>query len=131
MSRELRIFPRRYHANSSQHHTLIGLTIDETIEFERLDQLSLDRHSGEGAWDLDDEPTNPQAKRWLELYRKHETGWSIWLAAESGTTAPVPVPQHAMPRLIREFTIKANNRNALHVQPSVDCMGRMRCCRIG
>ena len=98
MNREPRIFPRRYQANASQSHTLIGLTVEETIEFERLNHLSLDRHSGEGAWDLDGEPTNPEAKRWLELYRKHEAGWSNWLAANGGTMSAVPVPQHAMPR---------------------------------
>ena len=81
MSNE-RIFPRRYQASASQPSTLIGLTVEETSEFERLDQLSLDTHSGNGAWSFDDKPTTPEEKRWLELYRKHETGWSAWLAAE-------------------------------------------------
>lgn len=82
MSSEPRIFPRRYQANASQPYTLIGLTIEETREFERLDHLSLDSHSGNGAWSFDEEPATPEERRWLELYRKHETGWSAWLAAE-------------------------------------------------
>lgn len=89
MSNE-RIFPRRYQAGASQPCTLIGLTVEETSEFERLDQLSLDNPSGDGAWSFDDEPTTPEEKRWLELYRKHETGWNAWLAAEGQSKATVP-----------------------------------------
>ena len=87
MSNE-RIFPRRYQASASQPCTLIGLTVEETSEFERLDQLSLE---GNGAWSFDDEPTTPEEKRWLELYRKHETGWSAWLAAEGESKATIPL----------------------------------------
>jgi len=85
VSGERRIFPRRYQANASQLYTLIGLTIGETREFERLDQHAADEPSGDHAWNFDDEPTTPEAKRWLELYRKHEAGWSVWLAAEAGS----------------------------------------------
>jgi hypothetical protein len=89
VSSERRIFPRRYQANASHPYTLIGLTAEETSEFERLDQLSLGNHPGNGAWNFDDEPTTPEARRWFELYRKHEIGWSVWLAAE-GPAAAVP-----------------------------------------
>lgn len=90
VSRERRIFPRRYQASTSQSYTLIGLTVEETREFERLEQLSSERHSPDAAWNLDDEPTTPEERRWLELYRKHETGWSAWRAAEAAPTAAVP-----------------------------------------
>jgi hypothetical protein len=74
-----RIFPRRYHCSDGHHHTIIGLTGDETSEFERLDQqLPLD-HSGNVSWDFERGPKTEVEKRWLELYRKHETAWNEWL----------------------------------------------------
>jgi hypothetical protein len=90
VSSERRIFPRRYQANACQPYTLIGLTVEETREFERLDHLSLEEHSGNCAWNLDGEPRSPEEKRWVELYRKHEAGWSVWLAAEGRRTVAAP-----------------------------------------
>ncbi len=90
MSSERRIFPRRYQANACQPYTLIGLTLEETQEFERLDHLSLEKHSGDCVWNFDDEPGTPEEKRWRELYLKHETGWSVWLAVEGGRTVAAP-----------------------------------------
>jgi len=90
VSSEQRIFPRRYQANAHQVHTLIGLTADETLEFEQLDRLSPVDHLGNCAWNFEGEPKTFEEKRWLELYRKHETGWSDWLAAEGGWVVAVP-----------------------------------------
>jgi hypothetical protein len=87
---ERRIFPRRYQAHAHQPHTLIGLTAEETLEFERLDRLFPVDHLGNFAWDFEGEPKTLEEKRWLELYRKHETGWSVWLAAEGGWKVAVP-----------------------------------------
>jgi hypothetical protein len=92
VSGERRIFPRRYQANASQLYTLIGLTIGETREFERLDQHAADERSGNDAWNFDDEPTTREDKRWCEPYSKHEVGWSVWYAAEAGLIPSVPVP---------------------------------------
>ena len=50
----------------------IGLTADETSEFERLDQLSPVDHLGNCAWDFEGDPKTADEKRWLELYRKRE-----------------------------------------------------------
>jgi hypothetical protein len=63
--------------------TLIGLTVDETAEFERLDRLSPVDRSGKCLWDFEGEPKTPDEKRWLELYRKHEAGSSTWPVALS------------------------------------------------
>jgi hypothetical protein len=90
VSSERRIFPRRYQANAHQPHTLIGLTADETLEFERLDRLSPVDHLGNCVWNFEGEPKTFEEKRWLELYRKHENGWSDWLAAEGGWVVAVP-----------------------------------------
>ncbi len=62
--------------------TLIGLTVDETAEFERLDRLSPVDHLGNCLWDFEGDPKTPDEKRWLELYRKLETGSSTWPAAD-------------------------------------------------
>jgi len=90
MSSERRIFPRRYQENFRQSHTLIGLTVDETLEFERLDRLSPVDHLGNCTWDFEGDPKTPEEKRWLELYRKHEIGWRRWRAAEGKWVAAVP-----------------------------------------
>jgi hypothetical protein len=97
MSSERRIFPRRYQENSSQPHTLIGLTVEETLEFERLDRLSPVDHLGNCTWDFADDAKIPEEKRWMELYRKHEIGWRLWLAAEGDWVVAVPRNQPVLP----------------------------------
>jgi hypothetical protein len=64
--------------------SLIGLTADETAEFERLDRLSPVDHLGNCLWDFEGDPKTPDEKRWLELYRKNEGGSSTWPAAKGG-----------------------------------------------
>jgi hypothetical protein len=48
----------------------VGLTIEETIEFEALDALPPFDDSGNIAWVFEGEPTSCREKRWLELYVK-------------------------------------------------------------
>jgi hypothetical protein len=93
VSSERRIFPRRYQANHDQPHTLIGLTADETAEFERLDHLSPVDPLGNCAWDFEGDAKTPDQKLWLELYRKHETGWSVWLAEKADGLPLFPINQ--------------------------------------
>jgi hypothetical protein len=64
--------------------TLIGLTVDETAEFERLDRLSPVDHLGNCLWDFDGDPKTPDEKRRLALCRRQEAGSSTWPAAEGG-----------------------------------------------
>jgi hypothetical protein len=90
MSSERRVFRRRYQENFRQPNTLIGLTVDETLEFEQLDRLSPVDHLGNCTWDLEGDPKTPEQKRWQELYRKHEIGWSLWLAVEGDWVVAVP-----------------------------------------
>ncbi|MEH2561999.1 hypothetical protein [Bradyrhizobium sp. AZCC 2289] len=91
MDSERRIFPRLYLENFRQPPTLIELTADETLEFERLDRLSSVDNLGNCAWDFESDPKTPEQKRWPELYRKHETGWRLWLAAEGDWVVAVPL----------------------------------------
>jgi hypothetical protein len=49
---------------------LVGLTLEETIEFEAIDALPPVDESGSIAWIFEGEPTRPRERRWLELYVK-------------------------------------------------------------
>ena len=55
--------PRRYIVNDDAQRVLVGLTPQETLEFEALDE-----------WPARDE------RRWRELYSKHENAWRKWMA---------------------------------------------------
>jgi len=60
--------PRRYFVDGGGRRVLIGLTPEETFEFERLDseQAQVAPDAGE--------------RRRLELYEKHEGAWRAWMA---------------------------------------------------
>jgi hypothetical protein len=62
--------PRRYVANSGGLRVLVGLSIEETREFESLDRF------GESFDDSMRESSNPL--RWQQLYQKHEHAWQTW-----------------------------------------------------
>lgn len=73
--------PRRYFVDEAGRRVLIGLTHEETFEFERLDsQPALPQGAGQagrdsnGLWPADSEA------RWLVLYAKHEGAWKVWMA---------------------------------------------------
>lgn len=70
--------PRRYISRQGRH-VLIGLTPEETLEFESIDALAArneaDRHAP-----LATTPASVREHRWLELYRKHENAWTSWKA---------------------------------------------------
>ena len=69
--------PRRYYVNKSGRRVLVGLTIEETFEFETLDHPAApDDHVN---WDASGESTAAREKRWLELYTKHDTAWRAWM----------------------------------------------------
>jgi hypothetical protein len=72
--------PRRYFVDNSGRRVLIGLTIEETLEFETLDSLpALDESGNHVAWDENGVPTTTREKRWLELYGKHDQAWRQWM----------------------------------------------------
>ena len=73
--------PRRYFVDEIGRRVLIGLTIEETSEFETLDSLpALDENGNHVARDEKGIPTTTREKRWLELYSKHDQAWRQWLA---------------------------------------------------
>lgn len=71
--------PRRYFVDTDGRRVLVGLTIEETFEFEMLESL-LRLHDGNVLWD-ESEFSGTRQQRWRELYAKHEYAWSDWLAA--------------------------------------------------
>jgi len=74
--------PRRYYVDKDGWRVLIGLTIEETFEFETLDSLpALDDSGNHVAWGEDGKPTTTREKRWLELYIKHDEAWKDWKVA--------------------------------------------------
>jgi hypothetical protein len=72
--------PRRYFVDRDGRRVLIGLTLEETTEFETLDSLpALDQSGSHVAWDENGFPTTTREKRWLELYTKHDQAWRQWI----------------------------------------------------
>ena len=66
--------PRRYFVDAAGRRVLIGLTHEETFEFERLDSLAPNGEHGQQLRSMTGE------ERWLELYAKHEGAWKAWIA---------------------------------------------------
>jgi len=73
--------PRRYFVDGNGQRVLVGLTIEETLEFETLDSLAaLSWRGGHVLWEASGFPATKQQRRWLELYNKHDQAWSKWMA---------------------------------------------------
>ena len=62
--------PRRYFVDNNGDRVLIGLTVEETFEFEALDNQPAVDDLGRLA--------AAREKRWLELYSKHDCAWMDW-----------------------------------------------------
>lgn len=71
--------PRRYFVDAVGRRVLIGLTLEETFEFERLDSEP-DGGRTEAIWVEPGAQPAPGEQRWLELYAKHEDAWKVWMA---------------------------------------------------
>lgn len=71
--------PRRYFVDAVGRRVLIGLTPEETFEFERLDSEPREGRAGEIWIERGSQPA-PGERRWLELYAKHEDAWKVWIA---------------------------------------------------
>lgn len=70
--------PRRYFID----RVLIGLTIEETFEFETLDSLPPDESGNDMEWE-GRRPASTREERWLELYTKHDEAWRAWMVSTS------------------------------------------------
>lgn len=81
--------PRRYFVDEVGRRVLIGLTLEETSEFERLDvepdyDRAMEARIEHGSHALAGE------RRWRELYAKHEGAWRVWMARSR-----IDQPNHA------------------------------------
>ncbi|MBH5399962.1 hypothetical protein HZZ13_19525 [Bradyrhizobium sp. CNPSo 4010] len=79
--------PRRYFVDAHGHRVLIGLSAEETAEFEALDlasnetgQLTSEVRARAGA-------AADGELRWRELYSKHEGAWRAWIAQSQARRA--------------------------------------------
>ncbi len=80
MSFPIEKLPKRFGVDEDGNRVLIGLSIEETFEFETLDDLApLDDEGGHLGW-RDGVPITSREKRWLELYRKHNEAWKTRVA---------------------------------------------------
>ena len=67
-----------YVLDADGKRVLIGLTLDETIEFERLDEAILDSVSEE-----DDNCRARNERRWLVLHDKHDAALRHYISTEN------------------------------------------------
>ena len=76
--------PRRYFVDESGHRVMIGLSCEETTEFEMLDGADL--LAGDGREEVcdgrsrDGRSRDGRERRWSELYYKHDEAWRLWIA---------------------------------------------------
>lgn len=73
-----RVIARRYRSDEQGRPALVGLTYDETCEFEVLEQTAPLDDDGNPAWAFEGEPRTPSERRWLRLYTRHQLAWDTW-----------------------------------------------------
>ena len=72
--------PRRYYVDNKGRRVLVGLTMEETLEFEQLDRFGpLDESCIDDAVNFGETAIVSREKRWLELYMKHDDAWKSWM----------------------------------------------------
>ena len=72
--------PKRYQFDEGGRRVLVGLSIEETFEFETLSELTpLDDSGSPIPW-RDGLPITSRERRCLELYQKHEVAWRAMVA---------------------------------------------------
>ncbi|SFP80844.1 hypothetical protein SAMN05216330_110189 [Bradyrhizobium sp. Ghvi] len=79
MIEQKRHAPRRYFVDAQGRRVLIGLSSDETAEFEALDLSSIEGDVTPATSDIGQGLAGENEVRWLELYRKHEGAWRTWI----------------------------------------------------
>ncbi|MGY4291805.1 hypothetical protein ACVWXO_011071 [Bradyrhizobium sp. LM2.7] len=74
--------PRRYMVDGCGQRVLVGLTIEETIEFETLEgSTARSLYHVQDPWnERHVSGRSHREVRWRELYAKHEHAWSEWIA---------------------------------------------------
>jgi hypothetical protein len=71
--------PRRYYVDQSGRRVLVGLTMEETSEFENIENpplYSADANVASVGIDI----ATRREMRWRSLYLKHDEAWKMWMA---------------------------------------------------
>jgi hypothetical protein len=76
--------PKRYGVDENGRRVLLGLSVEETFEFEALDDLAPLDETGMALDWRDGVPLTDREKRWLQLYQKHDAAWRTLLANRVG-----------------------------------------------
>lgn len=71
--------PRRYFVDAQGHRVLIGLSPEETAEFEALDLAPNETVQFASGICVSEGAAAMHEIRWLELYSKHEGAWRAWI----------------------------------------------------
>jgi len=71
----LQLLTARHTIDERGRRVLVGLSAEETGEFETLDSIPPSDGGNRVAWTFDGDPTTSREKRWLELYTKHDEAW--------------------------------------------------------
>lgn len=79
MTDQKRQAPRRYFVDAQGRRVLIGLSLDETTEFEALDLSPLQAAAVSSGVGIGEPAGGAGEVRWLELYAKHEGAWRTWI----------------------------------------------------
>jgi hypothetical protein len=74
---QLNACPRRYFVDGAGRRVLIGLSVAETLEFEKLDAAAFESS-------LASQKDGTQEARWRELYLKHHQAWRVWITPNRG-----------------------------------------------
>jgi hypothetical protein len=85
-----RVVIRRYHRDAQGRSVLIGLTFDETTEFETL-EANAANSPNHPFWSGEAPPGSEPECRWTDLYLKHETAWKIWRVGSALPELPTSV----------------------------------------
>ncbi|MCP3391813.1 hypothetical protein NLM27_23760 [Bradyrhizobium sp. CCGB12] len=80
--------PRRYFVDPQGYRVLIGLSLEETAEFEALDPSSKQTVQIVAEIREDEGAAAAGEVRWLELYSKHEEAWRAWIAQSQAGRTP-------------------------------------------
>jgi hypothetical protein len=70
--------PRRYFVDAIGRRVLIGLTFDETQEFEGLDRKQAEQDTGDREG-MTASSLGSDEQRWMALYGKHDSAWRNWI----------------------------------------------------
>ncbi|MCK1424433.1 hypothetical protein IVB14_10665 [Bradyrhizobium sp. 180] len=71
--------PRRYFVDAQGRRVLIGLSLQETAEFEALDLSPNNKVQFASEICVSEAAAAATEFRWLELYSRHERAWRAWI----------------------------------------------------